>query len=592
MKEKLKEKIHVSTLFFYISGTVLAGIVALTAVLCILNVRLSKEVFLENFSESQNKIFKQIDSEFYSFYRDMADVLNSVSANESVRRYISGDFENQVEERKFILGTKKAVEQSVFSNYPECNMLFVGMDGKTFIYNWSDRTAVSSEEIMDSEISREVLENPLYIASKHMESGFTDTMKNTPVIMFAKAIRSTKSEETEGIVYITMKEENFRKMYSYFTSDTSDILIFNRNQELLSTNDENYFTDKKYKQAEKLLQYMEEEGIQQMTTENGGKVRSYQIQRFQNTNYKMLGILDPEAAFENSYNLGQVLGITVLISFLVVAAIWYVLRLQTRPLYHLVSVMSKVGEGNLEEYAKESGTADIKQLSRTYNRMLKEINHYVDEIYRAEGEKRMAEIHALQMQINPHYIYNTLASIKWLVWQGETQKTAKVIDSFISLLRNTISNTDEFVTVEQEIENLRNYVFINQVRYGENVEVEYFVAPDCLQYKLPKLILQPFVENAFFHAFPEGRTGFINVFVKEENGQLRFDIVDNGVGINQETLLSIRNKEKLKGEHFTGIGVNNVDDRIKMIYGMNYGINIISEKDQGTSITILFPLKK
>lgn len=167
-----------------------------------------------------------------------------------------------------------------------------------------------------------------------------------------------------------------------------------------------------------------------------------------------------------------------------------------------------------------------------------------------------------------------------------------MIDAFISLLRNTISNTDEFITVEQEIRNLENYVKINQVRYGDHVKVEYYIPVQCMELRLPKLILQPFVENAFFHGFLEGRTGCIQIFARLEERYLRFDIEDNGVGMNAETLMSLKQKEKIKGEHFTGIGVNNVDDRIKMIYGMDYGINIVSKEESGTTVTIKIPIRK
>lgn len=236
--------------------------------------------------------------------------------------------------------------------------------------------------------------------------------------------------------------------------------------------------------------------------------------------------------------------------------------------------------------------SDARQLTSTYNTMIRDINQYIEQIVSIEKEKRTAEIHALQMQINPHYMYNTLASIKWLAWQQDTKKTTEVIDAFISLLRNTISNIDEFITVEQEIRNLENYVKINQVRYGDHVKVEYYIPAQCMELRLPKLILQPFVENAFFHGFPEGRTGCIQIFARLEERYLRFDIEDNGVGMNAETLMSLKQKEKIKGEHFTGIGVNNVDDRIKMIYGMDYGINIVSKEESGTTVTIKIPIRK
>ena len=122
---------------------------------------------------------------------------------------------------------------------------------------------------------------------------------------------------------------------------------------------------------------------------------------------------------------------------------------------------------------------EIQELAKSYNRMLHDINHYVDSIIEIQKQKRQAEIHALQMQINPHYIYNTLTSIKWLIMQGDTVKSTKAIDAFIKLLRSTISKSDEYISVEEEIENLKNYMYINEIRYGEKIKTEFFI---CLLY--------------------------------------------------------------------------------------------------------------
>ena len=300
-------------------------------------------------------------------------------------------------------------------------------------------------------------------------------------------------------------------------------------------------------------------------------------------NWRGRNIVDISRAFLDTNG-----GITVLIGLFV----FIFIKQQTRPLSKLADKMRLVQEGNMQEYVDVEGTEEIQELSKAYNTMLERINQYIEERMKIQEEKRNAEIHALQMQINPHYMYNTLASIKWLTWQGDVKKSTAVIDAFISLLRNTISNTDEFVTVEQEVANLKNYVLINQTRYGDAVGVEFYVVDKCKEYLVPKLILQPFVENAFFHAFPEGMEGEISVFIKEEKKYLRFDIEDNGVGMDAEQLYTLNNKKDKKSEHFTGIGINNVDDRIKLIYGMDYGINIVSEKDKGTTITILLPRKE
>lgn len=137
---------------------------------------------------------------------------------------------------------------------------------------------------------------------------------------------------------------------------------------------------------------------------------------------------------------------------------------------------------------------------------------------------------------------------------------------------------------------MKNYVLINQIRYGNQVNVEFYVMPDCEEKKVPKLILQPFVENAFFHAFPQGEKGTISIFVRHSDNLLKVEIEDNGIGMSSETLRDLLDKKNASREHFTGIGVNNVDDRMKLIYGENYGILVESQEGRGTKITVCFPL--
>ena len=220
--------------------------------------------------------------------------------------------------------------------------------------------------------------------------------------------------------------------------------------------------------------------------------------------------------------------------------------------------------------------------------MLDDIKNYISELIKIQQDKRAAEIKALQMQINPHYIYNTLASIKWMVYQGNVEKTTAMIDAFMSLLRNTISNADEFLTIDQEVENLNNYILINRARYGDAVQVEFYVSANCTDCLLPKLLLQPFVENAFFHAFPSGMSGMIEIYMKEKEGKLEIRICDDGIGMDSDKARNVLNSDNGK-EHFSGIGVHNVKVRLELLYGREYGVEIKSGENKGTQVTVTLP---
>lgn len=584
----MKKKFHVNSLFFKIVCTALIGIVIISVMENIVNIMFSKSVFVNSFAESQEKIFDQIDSEFYDFYKDMTVILNDVSTSDAAEEYLHGSG-SALEQMKQGYDLEQLVKSSRLDEYYQASFFLICKNQTSYLYRNTDRFTVEEQEILDSSVAAEAMADPGRIICRYQESGFSSVNSGEPVVIFAKAWAAEEGEPADMLAFIAIKEDEIRRMYSAFTVETSDIVILNEENDVLSSDNMAYFDPEsdERKTLNRAVQEMTEQDLHRAEFATGMTHKTYLMQRLQNTNYKIMGTIDFDAAFWGEYRIWDVILMTFAIMIAIVFLIFIFIRQQTRPLDRLAETMMNSKHMNFKEHVPVEGTDEVRELSETYNQMVDELGKYVDRVISVEQDKRAAEIHALQMQINPHYMYNTLASIKWLIWQGDTQKSTAVIDAFISLLRNTISNTEEFITVEQEIDNLKNYVLINQARYGDAVQAEFFVLPQCLQYKVPKLILQPFVENAFFHGFPEGRRGTIQIFVKEEAENLRFEIIDDGVGMTAEQLRRLSAGERSKAEHFTGIGIGNVDERIKLIYGMDYGINIFSEKEKGTTILLL-----
>jgi len=590
----MKSKLHVNSLIFKIVTTVIIGSIGLAVLLSFLNISISKQVFVNHFAESQKKIFNQFDSDFYDFFGNMTEIIATLEQSPNLNIYFSEDQDDVLEDMNNRYQLGRTLKQSTMEGYDEIRVFALGEDEKSYMYSRSDMFAVSKSEIWESDVGQKALQNPGKIICTYRESGFTNVSKSSPVMILAKAWSTVSGEEADVIAFITIKESDIRQTYSHFTSSTSDIVILNQDNQVVSSNNPEYLTNKgqQVEQLNEQIGTMAEKGLYQKEVSADGNIRMYLMQKLQSTDYKVMGIINPNEAFQEQYNIWNLVWATLGITALVVLLICIFMRQQTRPIGILAETMRNLQKEQFKKRVEVKGTDEVRELAATYNHMVDELDNYIRQLLQVEADKRLAEIHALQMQINPHYMYNTLSSIKWLILQGDTGKSTRVIDAFISLLRNVISNTDECVTVDQEIDNLKNYVLLNQARYGDAVRVEFFVLPQCEQYKIPKLILQPFVENAFFHAFPEGGGGIIEIFVKEEGEYLRFDIVDNGVGIKNEQLLALNSKEKIKREHFTGIGIGNVDDRLKLIYGMDHGITILSGQGKGTTITLTLPKRK
>lgn len=589
----MKKQIHINSLVFKIVGTVLAGIIFLSFSVGAIHLTVAKQVFTDQVVLTQKKIFGQIDYQFYKFFQDVTAITSTIARSENVEKFLTDVDMSEVESMNNSYLMERQIKESRASEHSQLNVCIIGENEKSYMNSIADRFAVPKSEILTGRAAKSARLNPNKVICQYEKQGFTENTKNTPVVIMAKALSYNNNGEANAFVFILMKEVDLRNMYSHFTSDSSNIVILNQDNQVVSSNESDYFSEDgdRTLEMEDIALQMKQEKLQQLQVKKRGNTKTYLMQQLQSTNFRMVGIISPEEVFKEQYGIMSVVLMTAFVTFIVVCLIVFFLRQQTRPLSILVHAMKHSKENRFQEHVAIKGTCEIQELSDTYNTMVDEIDGYITQLIEVEKQKRKAEIDALQMKINPHFIYNTLATVKWLIWQGDAKKSVKVIDAFIMLLRNVVSNSEEFITVEQEITNLENYALINRVRYGDDITVEFFVVSQCKDYKIPKLILQPFLENAFFHGFSDESKGSIQVFVKQEGERLRFEVRDNGAGMTKERLEALKTQKTPKKEHFTGIGIGNVDQRIRLIYGMDYGVSIESEEGKGTKVILTLPCR-
>lgn len=564
---------------------VVVGIILAVFSVTAIIVNLSEDIFVNTYGKSQEKVFLQIEKELNHYHENLSKIIDSVEVSWAFRIYFSDKEMNSTRTFRNFYKMDEDLKNAIPTNISDVSVMLVGLNEKTYL-NREETIISSAKEILESDVSKKAMEKKGSIVYQYVDSGFTSTTRNTPVVMAAKALCYPESGEMYALIYVTMKEEDMEKFYQHFTSEYANFYMTDSQGKIISTNQKGVLENKLGKDlrvAEK------EEKLRCDAMENGKEVIVLQ-KYLPYYNYTMYGVIDSRNALGRLYNIPMLWGVCAAIAMGVIIATYFFVKQTTKPLSVLVNKMANARNEKYDGQIEVTGSYEIQELTSTYNAMLEDLNGYIEELMNVQKEKRKAEISALQMQINPHYVYNTLASIKWLIYQGEIEKSTKAIDAFISLLRSTIGNTDEYTTVEKEIENLKNYVFINNTRYGDKVQVEYFVNFGCEECQMPKMILQPFVENAFFHAFPYERKGKITILVRKLDDNLQIQIIDDGVGIDQKRLKEI-SEGNTKTEHFTGIGVNNVDDRLKLLYGSQYGILIESEENKGTRITVCIPVK-
>jgi two-component system sensor histidine kinase YesM len=283
------------------------------------------------------------------------------------------------------------------------------------------------------------------------------------------------------------------------------------------------------------------------------------------------------------------LGLGMLVGF---GMSYLIARRITLPVQTLYRSMQQVENGDLNVVTEVRTVDEIGELSKGFNNMLAKIRDLMRNVQAEEKLKRKAELEFLQAQINPHFLYNTLTSIRCMVEMKQNKDAQNMLLALVRLLRNSIGNSDEFVSVRKQLENLQDYLLIQSFRYPDKFTVGYMIQSEVFDCQIPKLILQPLVENAIFHGIePKETTGRIKISGYQDEADLVFEVSDDGVGMNEEQLRAIwEKKDKPLNRTFNRIGIINVHERLALNFGPSYGLKIFSQPGAGTAAVIRMPV--
>lgn len=262
-----------------------------------------------------------------------------------------------------------------------------------------------------------------------------------------------------------------------------------------------------------------------------------------------------------------------------------------RPLEMLQSHMDRVTIENLNEQVPIESDDEIGKLSGNFNNMLERIEHLKEQVVAEQEEKRRYELQALQAQINPHFLYNTLDSI---IWMAETRdkNIVAMTEALAKLFRISLNKGNEEILLKRELEHVRNYLIIQSMRYAEKFTFDIQAEPEVENCRIIKLILQPIVENCIYHGIKKKKgAGHISIAAYEERGLLKIQVTDDGCGMSSEMCQKMLSDE-IEPENISGsgIGVKNVNDRIRLRFGKEYGLHYTSEEGKGTTVEYTLPI--
>ena len=261
------------------------------------------------------------------------------------------------------------------------------------------------------------------------------------------------------------------------------------------------------------------------------------------------------------------------------------------PIKSLNKQMDEVVKGNLDVVVRDTNKDEIGSLSRNFNKMIKQVRALIEQVKEEQKLKHKFEIRMLQAQINPHFLFNTLNSLKWTAVMSQAESVSVGLGALSEILSNTILDTNEFISIRGELKNIDNYIIIQKLRYGSSFKVQYILDEELMDFKILKFILQPIVENSIIHGIDEEKEqSEITITLLRKSEDIQIIIKDNGRGFDKDVVKDSFEKNKRSSKKISGMGVSNVRDRIKLNFGNEYELRIKSEVGIGTEVYISLPI--
>lgn len=559
-KRNIMKKISLSQM---LTGIVVMIVLVLTVTFFFAFVNIYKNTTEENVVTSSEQAVLQVKNTVENYTEDMEILMEMIQKN------ISRGKENTDTYLKNLISIRKDIV--AITTYDEQGNLLKA---------WSDRGKLKENIVENLSFNPNVpkeKEEMLNVTKPHVESLFEDYYPW--VVTISEYMKNSEGDTIQVALDIQFSQiANYmddvgigQHGYCYIADKKGDI-IYHPQQQLiysgLKEEEYNYLKDGSH---------VEKDAI-------------YSVRSLDNCEWKIIGVCYIDEMITNKVNhimktLSVIFLIVVLLTVLIIR---FFSKLFSNPARELANAMQEFEKDtNNFEFKSIEGTAEITSLTESFEHMVVQIKELVEKVRQEEVTLRKTELKALQAQINPHFLYNTLDAIAWLCEEERHKDAVEMVNSLAKLFRISISRGHELITIEKEMQHAKSYLKIQNFRYKNQFTYSFDVDEECLNYLCNKITLQPIIENAIYHGIDRMvDEGKINIGIHQKGDRIIFTVEDNGVGMTEEQCEEILHKDV--GDR-VGIGIKNVNDRIKIYFGEEYGLTIQSELDEGTRVTISMP---
>jgi len=492
------------------------------------------------------------------------------------------------------------------------------MSAKLFNYSMNSRSDISSIMIFGNKslllyksiysylsVVKDYSQYPWYQLAQENESKPIITGPQTheflvgntePTISLSRTIQSYEDGSFLGVILIDLNLNKIEEICgSVNANNDMNLCILNNQGELVYEENDVSASNYSFSDAAVLGDFqsaMQKAGGQNFTIDLGGKEYQVVSKSMAKTDWTILALTPLSNVNQSMYQiLITIILVVAAVLLITIISLNTILKRVVKPIIDLKNYMDLADKGNLTVGVDIQSTDETGLLAKSFNRMLGRIDGLMKQVVSEQEEKRKYELQALQAQINPHFLYNTLDSIIWMA-EMKNPDVVPMTEALAKLFRISLNKGNELISITDEFEHVRNYLVIQSMRYKNKFDYTLSIADEVRYCKTIKLIIQPVVENSIYHGIKEMKEkGRIIIAAFRDEDSLVITITDNGIGMEENICDSILKKESQGAKNGgSGIAVKNVNERIKLHFGDKYGLSYVSTKDKGTIATLLLPI--
>ncbi|WP_341876221.1 sensor histidine kinase [Defluviitalea saccharophila] len=579
-----KKGIRVQLLTYFISLIVLA-VVVLSGV----GSMLYSQAIQSESNLYTEQMISQIKTNIDSRIQEMENIIYFLSQDSRAIEFFAvhyGAGEEDLALRKDV----KSILGRFEKIYPEIAGILIVNKNDLEISNNIQR--IARDPLVSEKWYKKAVENPdtMHLFSKPIGRNIQGTKNYSAddVVCVVKAVKDAKTDEIMGVILIDLKldiitqiieQVQLGKKGFVFIMDEEGGIVYTPVNPITYRIKPEWLLDEKVIRIEKRI-----------------RGSSYQILSHYSdyTTWKTIGVF---SLAENQQVISQInlYSFIIVILFIVLGILCatYFSASIAGPISKLKELMKKAEEGDLDVRFSNVNNNEIDELGFSFNHMIEKIKNLINLVYIEQKMKREAELKILEAQIKPHFLYNTLDTIQWMAQEHDAQDIVQMVNALTNLFRIGLNKGKELVTVKEELKHIESYLIIQMVRYEDKLKYEIEVEDDILNYNVLKIILQPIVENAIYHGIKARRgMGTIKITGKQIDKKLCFCVEDDGVGMLPEKVLEINEilQGKQSNENPCGYGMFNINERIKLAYGAEYGLVVNSTYGEGTRVEVWHPI--